>query len=226
MNWHAAPTCCARAPRPPGAPGDDIEICVWPGSSIPQRELDVGVDAALPRRRGDPRSSLAPGSRNLLICNDFPSRSGVFAPCCWKPPREFRTRPGHHPGRGGASRRGGRRLARTLAPGLPARCRRAGASTCAAWRGFTEDPEQAVVVIQWKVATVEGFFASRGRVDAAVTDFWEATDRLAISRNRRVLEDAGIASMNRWVLLVSFQPAAPPESCPGLAGGRRCSPGR
>ena len=67
-----------------------------------------------------------------------------------------------------------------------------GLQLCAAWRGFTEDPEQAVVVVQWKVATVEGFFASRGRVDAAVTDFWEATDRLAISRNRRVLEDAGI----------------------------------
>ncbi len=62
------------------------------------------------------------------------------------------------------------------------------------WRGHTEDAEQAVVVIQWSVATIEGFFASRGKggVDPRVKDFWEATDELAISRSRRVLADAGI----------------------------------
>ncbi len=61
-----------------------------------------------------------------------------------------------------------------------------------AWRGYSEDPGQAVVVIQWNVATIGEFFASRGGIDAAVTGFWEATDRLATSRSRRVLADAGI----------------------------------
>lgn len=62
------------------------------------------------------------------------------------------------------------------------------------WRGHTEDPDHAVVVIQWKLATIDAFFASRGQggVDPRVTDFWEETDELAISRNRRVLADAGI----------------------------------
>jgi hypothetical protein len=62
------------------------------------------------------------------------------------------------------------------------------------WRGYTEDPEHAVVVIQWTAPTIEAFLASRGGVDAAVTEFWEATDRLAISRSRRVLDAVGIAS--------------------------------
>jgi hypothetical protein len=62
-----------------------------------------------------------------------------------------------------------------------------------AWRGYTEDPEHAVVVIQWSLSTIESFFSSRGGVDARVTEFWHATDRLAISRNRRVLADAGVA---------------------------------
>ncbi|HEX4430549.1 MAG TPA: hypothetical protein VHZ96_14875 [Frankiaceae bacterium] len=63
------------------------------------------------------------------------------------------------------------------------------------WRGHTEDAEQSVVVIQWSLATIEAFFASRGQAgaDPSVTSFWEATDQLAISRNRRVLEDAGVA---------------------------------
>ncbi len=62
------------------------------------------------------------------------------------------------------------------------------------WRGHTEDPEHAVVVIQWAVETIEAFFASRGRGggDPRVTDFWEATDELAIDRSRRVLADAGL----------------------------------
>jgi hypothetical protein len=64
------------------------------------------------------------------------------------------------------------------------------------WRGFTEHPDHAVVVIQWSVATIPGFFASRGQggADPRVTDFWEQTDELAISRSRRVLGDAGVAS--------------------------------
>jgi hypothetical protein len=63
-----------------------------------------------------------------------------------------------------------------------------------AWRGSTEDPEHAVVVIQWNVATIEAFFASRAQsgVDPGVTGFWDATDQVAISRNRRVLADAGM----------------------------------
>jgi hypothetical protein len=64
-----------------------------------------------------------------------------------------------------------------------------------AWRGHTEDPEHAVVVIQWNLPTVQAFFASRAqsRVDPGVTDFWDATDQVAVSRNRRVLAEAGIA---------------------------------
>jgi hypothetical protein len=62
------------------------------------------------------------------------------------------------------------------------------------WRGFTEDPERAVVVIQWTVPAIEGFFASRGQGgnDPRVADFWATTDELAISRSRRVLADAGL----------------------------------
>jgi hypothetical protein len=63
------------------------------------------------------------------------------------------------------------------------------------WRGFTEDPGHGVVVIQWAVETIEGFFASRGRGgnDPRVVDLWKATDQLAISRSRRVLADAGVS---------------------------------
>ncbi len=62
------------------------------------------------------------------------------------------------------------------------------------WRGYTENPEHAVVVIQWNVATIPGFFGSRGQggSDPRVIEFWEETDELAISRSRRVLGDAGI----------------------------------
>ena len=62
------------------------------------------------------------------------------------------------------------------------------------WRGYTEDPEHAVVVIQWTLPTIEAFFASRGQggADPRVTDFWQETDELAISRSRRVLADAGL----------------------------------
>jgi hypothetical protein len=61
------------------------------------------------------------------------------------------------------------------------------------WRGHTEDPEHAVVVIQWGLPTSDAFFASRAqsRVDPSVTQFWEATDQIAVSRNRRILADAG-----------------------------------
>lgn len=64
------------------------------------------------------------------------------------------------------------------------------------WRGYTEDPGHAVVLIQWSVPTIEAFFVSRGQggSDPRVTDFWEETDELAISRNRRVLADAGITA--------------------------------
>ena len=64
-----------------------------------------------------------------------------------------------------------------------------------AWRGSTDDPDHAVVVFQWTLATVEAFFAYRGQsgADRSVTEFWDATDKVAISRNRRVLADAGIA---------------------------------
>jgi hypothetical protein len=63
-----------------------------------------------------------------------------------------------------------------------------------AWRGHTEDPGHAVVVIQWNLPSSEAFFASRSQsgADPGVTDFWNATDELAISRNRRVLADAGV----------------------------------
>jgi hypothetical protein len=75
---------------------------------------------------------------------------------------------------------------------LPAATER-GLQLTGAWRGFTEDPETVAVVIQWTLPTVGAFFGSRGRAgaDRTVTDFWAATDRLAISRERRVLQDAG-----------------------------------
>lgn len=57
------------------------------------------------------------------------------------------------------------------------------------WRGATEDPDRAAVVVHWTVPTVAAFFASRGRAatDPEVRAFWRDTDRIAISRDRRVL---------------------------------------
>ncbi len=76
---------------------------------------------------------------------------------------------------------------------LPGAMRR-GLHLRGAWRGSTDDPGHAVVVFQWTLATVEAFFAYRGQsgADRGVTQFWDATDEVAISRNRRVLADAGI----------------------------------
>jgi hypothetical protein len=61
-----------------------------------------------------------------------------------------------------------------------------------AWRGYTEDPEHAVVLIQWTIASSGAFFAMRAKAgeDPSVTDFWDATDHVAVSRNRRVLAEA------------------------------------
>jgi hypothetical protein len=63
-----------------------------------------------------------------------------------------------------------------------------------AWRGFTEDPDKVAVVIQWTLPTVGAFFGSRGRggADPTVAAFWAATDRIAVRRERRVLQDAGM----------------------------------
>lgn len=81
-------------------------------------------------------------------------------------------------------------LARWRAQYLPG-ARQRGLQLRGAWRGHTEDPEHAVVVIHWNLATIEAFFASRGQAgaDPEVADFWATTDQVAISRNRRVLED-------------------------------------
>jgi hypothetical protein len=69
-----------------------------------------------------------------------------------------------------------------------------GLQLAGAWRGFTEDPENVAVVIQWTLPTVGAFFGSRGRggADPAVTAFWTMTDRIAIRRERRVLRHAEI----------------------------------
>lgn len=63
-----------------------------------------------------------------------------------------------------------------------------------AWRGSTEEPAETAIVIQWRVPSVEAFFASRGRAgaDEQVQAFWAATDEVAIRRDRRVLGDAGL----------------------------------
>ena len=76
---------------------------------------------------------------------------------------------------------------------LPAATER-GLQLTGAWRGFTEDPENAAVVIQWTLPTVGAFFGSRGRggADPAVAAFWPATDSIAIRRERRVVRDAGV----------------------------------
>jgi hypothetical protein len=77
---------------------------------------------------------------------------------------------------------------------LPGASRR-GLQLQGAWRGYSEDPEHAVIVIQWSLPSSEAFFVSRSQsnADPGVIDFWSATDELAISRNRRVLADAGLA---------------------------------
>jgi hypothetical protein len=76
---------------------------------------------------------------------------------------------------------------------LPAATER-GLHLAGAWRGFTEDPENVAVVIQWTLPTVGAFFGSRGRggADPAVAAFWAATDQLAIRRERRVLQQAAV----------------------------------
>ena len=76
---------------------------------------------------------------------------------------------------------------------LPAATAR-GLQLTGAWRGFTEDPENAAIVIQWTLPTVGAFFGSRGQsgADPAVASFWAATDRIAIRRERRVVQDAGV----------------------------------
>jgi hypothetical protein len=86
-------------------------------------------------------------------------------------------------------------LERWRAEYLPGALRR-GLHLQGSWRGHTDDPEHAVVVIQWNLPTSAAFFASRAqsRVDPGVTEFWDATDQLAVSRNRRVLADAGVAT--------------------------------
>ena len=55
---------------------------------------------------------------------------------------------------------------------LPAAAER-GLRLTGAWRGFTEDPENVAVVIQWTLPTVAAFFGSRGRggADPAVAAF-------------------------------------------------------
>jgi hypothetical protein len=84
-------------------------------------------------------------------------------------------------------------LERWRADYLPGAGRR-GLQLQGAWRGYTEDPEHAVVVIQWNVATIEVLLASRAQsgIDPGVMDFWDETDQTALSRNRRELSDAGM----------------------------------
>lgn len=86
-------------------------------------------------------------------------------------------------------------FARWQADYVPAATER-GLHLVGAWRGFTEDPENVAVVIQWTLPTVSAFFGSRGKggADPAVAAFWAATDRVAIRRQRRVLQDAGVQS--------------------------------
>lgn len=76
---------------------------------------------------------------------------------------------------------------------LPAATDR-GLQLAGAWRGFTEDPDEVAVVIQWTLPSVGAFFASRGRggADPTVAAFWAATDQIAIRRERRVLQSAGV----------------------------------
>jgi hypothetical protein len=75
---------------------------------------------------------------------------------------------------------------------LPAATER-GLQLIGAWRGFTEDPENVAIVIQWTLPTVGAFFGNRGRggADPGVAAFWAATDRIATRRERRVVQDAG-----------------------------------
>ena len=84
-------------------------------------------------------------------------------------------------------------FARWRADYLPAATER-GLQLTGAWRGFTEDPASVAVVLQWTLPTVGAFFSSRGKggADPAVAHFWVATDQIAIRRERRVLQNAGI----------------------------------
>jgi hypothetical protein len=167
-----------------GRSSSDIEITVWPGSADPKRELDPAwireyLDAGATRIITRPQimrhadTTLPLGPRRSCRVSSEPTAVTIFDEVVL-------------PVAGADAW-----LERWRAEYLPGALER-GLSLQGAWRGYSQDPGQAVVVIQWKVATIGAFFASRGGVDAAVMGFWEATDQLAISRNRRVLADAGI----------------------------------
>ena len=64
-----------------------------------------------------------------------------------------------------------------------------GLELVAIWTGGTRDSQRSTVVIQWRVASVGAYWASRqaATADSEVAAFWAATDAIALDRDRRVL---------------------------------------
>ena len=62
------------------------------------------------------------------------------------------------------------------------------------WRGWDTDPTRMLTVICWSLPKVGRYWAARWAAteEADVREFWSRTDRLAISRSRRVLANDGL----------------------------------
>jgi hypothetical protein len=61
------------------------------------------------------------------------------------------------------------------------------------WATGTGDPHRSTVVVQWRAPSIGVFWASRraASADPQVASFWEATDAVALRRDRRVLVPLG-----------------------------------
>ena len=104
------------------------------------------MDAAATSKRAPPASSPDLRSRNPRILNDFRSRSGASGRSSWRQPRELAaTAPVTIFDEVVLPVAADGRVARTMARGLPARAQAARPSLQGVWRGYTEDPEHAVV---------------------------------------------------------------------------------
>ena len=57
------------------------------------------------------------------------------------------------------------------------------------WTGGTSDPHRSTVVVQWRIPSIGVFWASRqaAAADPQVASFWQATDAIALARERKVL---------------------------------------
>lgn len=81
-------------------------------------------------------------------------------------------------------------LGRLRAEYLPAASER-GMRLVGIWKGHTRHPDLSAVVVQWEYPSVGAYWIDVRQTmgdPAAVHAFWAATDAIALTRDRRVLE--------------------------------------